>query len=518
MTPDQQRALGAYYTPQDAAEFMAAWALGDGGRILEPSFGDGVFIDAARRVAERLGVEVSFVAVEISPEAFERVRGWSEADRTVLGDFHSVEAVPVDAVLGNPPFVRFRNLPEDQSHLARVAGSKVLGASLEEAGSSWMSIALHSSAFLRPLGRLALVLPADALYVAYARPFWSYMASRFGSLNVLRSRERLFPEILQDVVILLADRYGASTDRINMSVYRTCVDLSSGSPEHSSHVPLDEVLEGSKPFTRALLAGAIEEIHAEAGDLLTRADAYVKFGVGYVDAAKKFFHPDPPTIEHFKLPERSLLPALRSARYWSGCYRTSDLLPSASCVLWRPDPAQLTLDERRYIAYGEEMGYNTGYKTRKRDPWYVVPDVIAPDLVVSVFGSLPKLMVNDANFVVSNSIMRAQWVTQARPEQLLASWYSSLGRLGIEVSVHSLGGGVLVLVPREGDAIMLPRLPESPPKAALLEQLREALLAGDLRAAYATGDDYLVANGWNRDIVMRAGALADELQAWREDR
>lgn len=518
MTPDQQRALGAYYTPQDAAEFMAAWALGDGGRILEPSFGDGVFIDAARRVAERLAVEVSFVAVEISPEAFERVRGWSEADRTVLGDFHSVEAAPVDAVLGNPPFVRFRNLPEGQSYLARVAGSKVLGASLEEAGSSWMSIALHSAAFLRPLGRLALVLPADALYVAYARPFWSYMASRFGSLNVLRSRERLFPEILQDVVILLADRYGASTDQISMSVYRTCADLSSGAAESSSSIPVDEVLAGSKPFTRALLAGGIEEIHASAGPLLTRADTYVKFGVGYVDANKKFFHPEPEVIREFKLPERSLIPALRSPRHWAGSYKTSELPPSATCLLWRPDPTRLTSGERAYIAHGEEAGHQKGYKARQRSPWYLVPDVVAPDLVVSVFGSLPKLMVNDAGLVVSNSIMRAQWRIKAQASKLLAVWYSSVGRLGVEVSVHSLGGGVLVVVPREGDAIMLPRLPDRKPGAAIFSRLRTALLRGDVRAAYDTGDEYLVSNGWDRSLVQRAGALADELQSWREER
>src|SRR3712207_7064329 len=44
---------GGYYTPEPVADFLARWALADGAKtVLEPSAGDGAFVEA---VARRLG-------------------------------------------------------------------------------------------------------------------------------------------------------------------------------------------------------------------------------------------------------------------------------------------------------------------------------------------------------------------------------------------------------------------------------------------------------------------------------
>lgn len=521
MNPEQQRALGAYYTPDDAAALMAGWVVGcEGGTILEPSFGDGVFIDAVRRVAGDRAVEVSLIGVEISPSAFDGFTSWGAGDRPLLSDIHTVRPFPVDAVIGNPPFVRYRNLPDDQARAARLAARTALsGATADESGSIWMSVALHSATFLRPGGRLALVLPADALYVKYALPFWDFMRSRFGSLRVLRTRERLFGDILQDVVILLADRYGSSTQHISAELYASRELLAAGRPESTATIELSDLLSGSKPFTKALLDGAVEELHEAAGSRLARADTYVKFGIGYVDACKEFFHPSPDAVKEYKLPARSLLPALRSGRHWKdGGYRTSTLPESAIWHLWLPDPSRLTAGERRYIEYGEQEGIHLGRKTRTRSPWFVVPDVQVPDFVVSVFGSLPKMMLNDGNYVVSNSIMRTSWRARPAPAKLLACWYSSITRLGIELAVHSLGGGVLVMVPLEGDSVLVPTMPTTAPSKAVLSAIQDALSAGDLDAAYEAGDAYLSRNGWSGELLEEARRLADDLRGWREDR
>ena len=84
---------------------------------------------------------------------------------------------------------------------------------------------------------MALVLPFDATYVRYARPLWRFLASSFSSLRVVRVRERVFPEILQDVVLLLAAGFGGATGAIELDVYESVADLVSGrwstSVEHS---------------------------------------------------------------------------------------------------------------------------------------------------------------------------------------------------------------------------------------------------------------------------------------------
>ena len=48
-----RRRLGAYYTPHSAADYMAAWIVrANGDHILEPSFGDGIFLRAVTREAQ----------------------------------------------------------------------------------------------------------------------------------------------------------------------------------------------------------------------------------------------------------------------------------------------------------------------------------------------------------------------------------------------------------------------------------------------------------------------------------
>ncbi|MBV9823106.1 MAG: hypothetical protein JO144_12775, partial [Actinobacteria bacterium] len=452
MNPLLQRAMGAYYTPDDASTWMAEWLLRDGGvaTVLEPSSGDGSFVGAVLEVAERRELSVRVRAVELDPSALAALAPDPRVDR-VHADFHRVEPAAVDAVIGNPPFVRLRHLPEGSGQAALTAAQRA-GVPVEASGSTWMTFAIHAASFLRPGGRLALVLPADALYVRYARPFWSFLADRFGSLRVVRCRERIFPGLLQDVVLLLAQRAGSSTRTVESDLYASRADLTAGlRPSHST-VDVAAVLSGDKPFARALLG----DTHAEAlAGFLTgtvRADSYAKFNIGYVAGHKSFFHPEPATRREFRLPARSLLPALRSGRQLGRAgVRTSALPDGAVGTLWLPDPDRLTRGERRYLEWGESQGVHTGYKTGRRRPWYVVPGVRTPDLLVPVFGELPKLMLNDAGVVASNSLVAGYWKAPVDPDRFLLCWYSSLTRLGIELSVHALGGGVLVVIPGEAD-------------------------------------------------------------------
>jgi adenine-specific DNA-methyltransferase len=516
----RQRLSGAYYTPSDAAGFMAAWVMrGQPSVVLEPSFGDGVFIRAVRGAAADAGLGVAVAGVEKSREAYESFGPWLEADKPIQADFHRVRPFPVDAVIGNPPFVRFRHLVKGEAQAAVAAGESAIGEPVDSAGSTWLTFAVHAASFVRPGGRLALVLPADALYVRYARPFWRFMTSRFGGLRVIRCRERIFDDLLQDVVILLADRAGETTDAVHVELHETRSAIKDEAPGSLAAVPVADILAGGKPFTAALLGGRATAVLARMADRITRIDSLVKFNIGYVDGNKGFFHPAPPTVTEFDLPAASLKPALRSGRYWtfSGAY-TSRLPATSQTLLWLPDPAALSPGEQKYVAFGEEQRVHRGFKTGQRSPWWGVPGVKIPDIVVPVFGSLPKMMLNDGGFAVSNSIMAAFWRATPRPAQLLACWYTSMTRLGIELAVHSLGGGVLVLVPRECDAILIPRLPAAPPSDAVLDRIDQTLTAGDVAAAYTAGDAYLVANGWRRRDLDEARKLAGELQAWREER
>src|SRR5262245_14813398 len=104
---------GGYYSEPDIATFLTDWALAGGARrVLEPSCGDGVFLEAIARLSGR-DVE-SVVAYEIIPaeakKAYDRVR----RTREIACEVHAKDFLdwfvnrPIggrgfDAVVGNPP-------------------------------------------------------------------------------------------------------------------------------------------------------------------------------------------------------------------------------------------------------------------------------------------------------------------------------------------------------------------------------------------------------------------------------
>lgn len=507
----ERKAFGAFYTPKDAAHFMASWAMrSDEDVILEPSIGDGSFIAAANDVAESRGWRrPEFIAAELNPRAAADAvaRGLVTTDELAVGDFLRAPVRPVQAAIGNPPYVRLRALPVEQSQTAMRAATADLGEPMQSSGSVWMPFVSRTARFLCPDGRMALVLPWDMTYVRYARPLWRFLANTFGSLRVVRVRERLFPDISQDVLLLFADGKGRTTATVAFEAHRTIEDLIAGTPEVESTVSIERILSGDRAFQEALLPPEVRDLLTSAQSWTVPTRDLVTFNIGYVTGDKNYFHPGPEN----GLPVTSLRPAITNARrIRGGGLYTSGLDQSATSSLWLPGD-ELTPAEEKYERRGRREGVHRAYKCRVREPWFRVPGVKVPDLVLSVFSSLPVLMVNDGEYVATNSLL-CGYVRNGDAESFAASWYTSLTLLHAELEVHSLGGGVLVLVPNEAGNVQVPKLRTVPKKS--LPAVAKALQAGDLRSAYAVGDEALSRKyGAEAVQLMREGVAA--LEAWR---
>jgi adenine-specific DNA-methyltransferase len=104
--------------------------------------------------------------VECSPETLRNVveQGLLEPARAICSDFLAVTPFPVQAVIGNPPYVRLRHAPADEAERALQRAAEALGERMDPSGSVWMPFVLHASRFLTPGGRLAYVLPYDITY------------------------------------------------------------------------------------------------------------------------------------------------------------------------------------------------------------------------------------------------------------------------------------------------------------------------------------------------------------------
>ena len=517
------RQLGAYYTPSVAALHMARWALRTGDdRVLEPSAGDGQFVRAVKSHGWELDNGSPDVwGVEIARDTHDELirRGVLPADRAIYGDFLEVKPFPVDVVIGNPPFVRLRHLSEVEASRARLAAERVLGRPMERDGSTWMPFVLHATQFLSLGGRLAFVLPHDATHVRYARPLWQYLASSFRTLRVVRVHERLFPDILQDVILLLADGHGGSTNSIEFEAFESVDDLSLGLPSVRKRIDVSRLVRGERVFVEALLAPELVDLlQGSIARTTNPVRDLASFNIGYVCGDKRFFHPSRQTVAHFQLPASSLLPTLASGRVARSLgMHTSSLEPDdISRLFLPPQGRELSTPESRYIFHGSMTGASDRYKCRVREPWYITPDVRQPDLLVPVFASKPILLINDAGLAASNSFLVGRLRT-GTPERFAAAWYTTLTLLQVELEIHSLGGGVMILIPGETGSI---RLAHSVPGISHLSEVDRLLRREQIDQAYAAGDGPILrdAMGLSKDETSLVAEGLETLRWWRTAR
>jgi hypothetical protein len=488
-------------------------------RILEPSFGSGIFLRAARRIAERrFNGDLTIIGAELSPEEYHRAKESmnSARDTAYLGDFLEMPLVKVDAVIGNPPYVRLRHLPRKQALVANGVATRALGHPMETSGSLWMPFVLRCLEFLNDGGRMALVLPFELTYVKYARPLWRKLSESFSNLEVVRVRERLFPDILQDVVILYADGHGGGTASVEFRLHQTLPELLSNHKNDLSILPTASLVEGNREFIRAHLDPVLQHLLAtKLHDSTESLSKHCAFNIGYVSGHKEFFHPSQETQSAWSLPAHSLTTALVSGRAMKGAgLLTSRLDQHRIGKLFLPS-SRLTKAEKSYIQHGEERGVNLGYKCRVRSPWFLVPGVRVPDLVLSVFAEKPVLMKNDAGMAVSNSLLAGFMKDGRSADSFITAWYNSLTLLGCEMQVHSLGGGVLVLIPGEVAKVRISRATRIP--KSHLQKLDFALLHGDVQLAYEIGDEFILKKTLGLSVseidLIRDGVA--RLQYWR---
>lgn len=521
LPPHQRKArLGAFYTPRSAADFMAQWLIrGNEEEILEPCYGEGVFLEAISDAAERKSdqsIHLHGVEVDAQAEAKLNEQEIGNVSRLINKSFLKLDPFPVDGVIGNPPYVRLRELSDQEKQHALTVSSQVLGKKMDSSGSTWMPFVLHSMQFLKPGGRMALVLPYDFTYVKYARPLWRELGKKFGHISLLHSFERMFPDVQQDVVILMAEDYGDETNQVEYSTYKSVDEIRTATPLGTSSVSISDVYRGERAFVKSLLDRQTRDLLDNALSSGLLSNKHMKFKIGYVSANKQYFHPDKSTVDEYCIPSSSLRKSIISSKSLSGVgIRTSNIYSDNTSLLFLPDPSSLSDGDKRYIDKGKSDGVHNAYKCKRRNPWYRVPRVDTPDVLLSVFSDVPVAVENDANLAASNSLLCGYVRDSVSVKQVLMGWYTSLLRIQIELEVHSLGGGVMVTIPGEADELQVPY--QSQPSQDHLQKVNSLLKECKYESAYMAGDDNVLIDHLNmskRDVTkIREGV--DVLKKWR---
>lgn len=495
MVKSEKKKKGVFYTNKEIAAIMVEKVFTDSTkRVLEPSFGEGSFLSAISakiKINERKEIlDKNIFGIEIREEPIFELRKHGFKN-LICSDFLESDAFPVDIVIGNPPFVSIKNLPDKEKRAAEKV-MKQFEYKMPANGSMWLPFILKSLSFLEDNGTLAFVLPFELTYVQYSKKLWEILCNSFSSIQLIRIFEDVFPEVDVEAIILIASGYGGKTQKIQYEIYESQNELVLNYPKKIVDLGLNEILEGKRPFVFHVLdqnaINIIERLRKE-GDLRS-IGYYCKFKIGYVAADKAFFHPSKEIISKYSLDPSDLIPAVadsKSLKKDIGIFLKKDQIENS---LFYPVSVEIKPSAAKYIASGEEKKVNLKYKCRIRKPWYITPNLEFPDVILNVFGDNHRLIINEGKYAVSNSLLCGYLKAGVNERNIIYSWYNSITLLSIELGVHSLGGGVLVMIPGEIDKI--PVINQSlflRDDGRFIEEINKAVKENRINDAYLLGDE-----------------------------
>lgn len=490
-----QKLRGGFYTEPAIASFLARWIkVSKPKSILEPSCGDGAFLRAIEEA--RIASLKSITACELNEEEAEKA-----ANRTILPVtvkktdflrwflFYAQNEEGFDAVVGNPPFIRYQYLPAAQQLLAeKIFGQ--LQLPFTKHTNAWVPFVLAAIRLLRPGGRLAMVIPSEIFHIPHAQSLRRYLAEQCSKILILDPEEIWFDDTLQGTVLLMAEKKRDVSEKSRgvAIVPVKSRDALSGNPEdyfQAAAYTNGVTIEGKwMPVflslrERALLA------ELKARDDVKRFAEIASVDVGIVTGANKFFLVPDSIVAEFAL-KRWAHPMFGRSDHVKGLvYSEADHevnketgLPANFLWFEEEQIEKLPDNVRSYLEIGLNQKLHTRFKCRTRRTWYKVPSVYsAPIAMLKRAHHYPRLVLNSADAYTTDTAYRIRPLG-IKPEALVLAFVNSLTCLTAEMEGRHYGGGVLELVPSEIERLLVPVI-----KATSAE-----LKAADRRFRGATND------------------------------
>lgn len=479
----QRKARGAFFTPPRIAHYITEWAVRDAtDTVLEPSCGEAAFLTQAVSRLRALGANQPTVdGVDIHPfsasEAARLVAEHGGNPNIAVSDFFLLDPEPkYTSVIGNPPFIRYQDFSGEARVRSREAALRA-GVPMSGLASSWAAFTIHASLFLKKGGRLGLVIPAELLSVNYAADVRRFLMQSFKKVDLVLFTERVFPEVQEEVVLLLAEGYGEGhTDHATIYQAHNADDLGEILAA-ATWKPVDP----ADKWTPLLMSAEALDVYTEllTSGSFTTLDTWGRTSLGMVTGNNKYFTLSPERVTELGIPRTDLIRVSPpGSRHLRGLTLTTSALTElgkkgSATYLFYPkgEPKGASLE---YITAGETANVHTAYKCRVRKPWWRVPLVKPADLFLTYMNAdTPRITTNDAKVIHLNSVHGVYLLDEHRAlgrELLPLASLTSMTLVGAETVGRSYGGGMLKLEPREAN-----RLPVPSPK--LVEESRDSLLA-----------------------------------------
>lgn len=530
----EQKLRGAYYTPLKLAEKMVGFFVHDKTihRILEPSCGDGVFIDAA--LHERLLQDgMSLTAIEIekceAKKLADRVESYKNIQVYNMDFFHYYQTnkaiAQYDLILGNPPYIRYQYLQENQ----RTEMSKLLtehGMKSNKLINTWVGFMVACVHFLSENGKIAFIIPAEILQVVYAQDLRLFLSNELSKITLITFEELVFPDIEQEVVVFIGEK-GVEDKGIRIIELNNLDDLNSLDLQTNGFQKLNHVHEKwTKYFTNSEENKLISSLRKDCRFQKLSDTALIN--VGITTGNNKYFSVPKKIVKEYGF-ENIVRPLIGRSSHANSVYFTHkdwERNVEDGKAAYLIDFPNIPLEKyppkhQLYISEGEKKGENKGYKCSIRDNWYCIPSIWVPDAFFLRRNNLyPKFVLNCCDAVSTDTMHRIKFKDTVAPERIVLSYYNSISFAFTEICGRSYGGGVLEILPGEVGNIIVPVLDDIP-----IEKIKDILKEVDaivrreenIELALELVDNEILINYLNieRDVCIESRKIWKKLQSRR---
>lgn len=458
---DRRRLLGAYYTPEDLASILVSWALAHrAGTVLDPSFGGCAFLNAAAAVLRDQGIPDAgrlVYGVDIDGACVEYVHNSHGLRSThcIVRDFLEVRpdelpGAPFDAIVGNPPFVRHHWLKGATRSAARalVEDSPI---TLPATASTWAYFIVHALSFLRPGGRLAMLVPEAILQADYAAPIRSALSECFRHIYLIHIRDRLFEGTNEPVVVIAGAGFGKKGE-VRIDAVETADELaevlgSSTSKRRSSRT----IVANGRSASNATL-NLLRSLELQKS--VVSLDSLAVARIGIVTGANNHFIRSQRELADLGVPSKAQRPIVSRTTWLSGLELTVQdhgalVEANKRALLVRPVPdTEKTKGIQDWIAEGRARGIHQRFKCNERSPWFRVDLTTTPDAFATCTRLGPPLLVlNRTEYPCTNALYSLRWKAdiEVAPEIVALGFLTTAVTVWAELHGRRYGGGVLKL-------------------------------------------------------------------------
>lgn len=453
-TLQERKLRGAYYTPPSIAKFLTNWAIRTPkDEVLEPSCGDGTFVAEA---AQAIGKNGGITGIEISPTEARLASDKGGPNTTIICSdafswWHSYGAKgKYDAVIGNPPFIRYQDFKRDQRELALNLMIQE-GLKPSKLTNAWMPFVVMATQALKDRGRLAFVLPAELFQVGYAAQLREYLTKKYDKIHLVTFKKRIFDEIQQETILFLGERKDCKSAVISLADLTDSNQLDSITIGQNGGIPSD-LDHSQEKWTQYYLSKKEIQLLRELSNSpdIPRVSSFADVNVGIVTGRNSFFVINPEQAEGLGL-GASCVPIVGRSFHIPGLQFTSSELRQLQSEnlkvlllkLEHLSRSTLPARARSYIEEGESKGYHLGYKCKIRLPaWWKIPSWWIPDgFMLRQIHTTPKIVANSTRATATDTVHRVRAHVGVDIEQIASASINSMTLAFSEIYGRSYGGG-----------------------------------------------------------------------------